>query len=388
MGFLDTMFGGGVDIPPRSKMKNLDIVPDEFMRLRQPLADMLSGATSGKSQLSLAGIPDAPIGVAGMTGQESDLLSRLFGRAGADVPRAGLDGVLASIGAGNTALQRGGEAGILDTIAGKFLGPDSNPWLKATADAAAGDLQYDWENRIMPNLRTSFTGKGHTVTPGSFGSSAFDRAGALAANEQTRQMRDLVTELYGQNYQQERSRMLEALGLGQQETGQRAAAQSAGLDAQRGEQAQNLAERQAQTQELVTTLQAVALPRMIEQMGLDKGTEEFRNQLNQLMQLLGLQASVSGVSAAEVMPAPQQGIFGDVLAGLGGAAAAIARSDRRLKRDIVPLGASIFGIPLYEYRYLWSRARTWGVMADEAPAAARIVLPDGYLAVNYAMLGA
>lgn len=325
MGVLDTIFGGGGgDIPPRSKLKNADITPDEFVALRGPLASILSGATSGTSSLSLAGIPDyqgnysAPI-----TSQENDLLSQLFGRAGADVPRAGLDSILSQFAQGGTALQQAGQQGILDTLSGKYLSPESNPWLSETVKAAQDDLQYDWENRVLPNLRTSFTGAGHTVTPGSFGSSAFDNAMSLAANEQTLQLQDLATQIYGENYSAERGRMLDALGLGQQETGQRIGAQTAGLTAQQGAQAQNLAERQAQTQELVDTLQAVALPRLIEQYGLDQGVTEFRNRMTQLLQLLGVQAGVSGLSAVSVQPSQSQsGILGDLIGAAGKAGSA------------------------------------------------------------------
>ena len=65
-------------------------------------------------------------------------------------------------------------------------------------------------------------------------------------------------------------------------------------------------------------------------------------------------------------------------------------SDRRLKRDIVPLGRLESGIRLYRYRYAWSDEVYVGAMAQEVGA----VMPqavmrgaDGYLRVNYAALG-
>lgn len=80
------------------------------------------------------------------------------------------------------------------------------------------------------------------------------------------------------------------------------------------------------------------------------------------------------------------GLFG--LAGTLGSAA-IRFSDRRLKRDVVRLGAFANGIPVYEFRYLWDDAgeRHIGVMAqDVAPALPDAVHADpltGFLMVDY-----
>lgn len=71
------------------------------------------------------------------------------------------------------------------------------------------------------------------------------------------------------------------------------------------------------------------------------------------------------------------------LFGIG--SAAIMASDRRLKRDIKRIGRTRGGIPLYEYRYLWSDRIRVGVMADEVPHAV-IRMNNGFMAVNYAAL--
>jgi hypothetical protein len=66
-------------------------------------------------------------------------------------------------------------------------------------------------------------------------------------------------------------------------------------------------------------------------------------------------------------------------------------SDRRVKRDIVPLGSEIGGVPAYAYRYLWSDEIHVGVMADEVarlrPEALGPVL-DGMATVDYGRLSA
>lgn len=71
-------------------------------------------------------------------------------------------------------------------------------------------------------------------------------------------------------------------------------------------------------------------------------------------------------------------------------------SDRRTKENIVRIGTHPLGIGLYLFDYLpehqgqWGHGRQFGVMADEVervvPEAVSIG-QDGYLRVNYAMLG-
>jgi hypothetical protein len=67
-----------------------------------------------------------------------------------------------------------------------------------------------------------------------------------------------------------------------------------------------------------------------------------------------------------------------------------AGSDTRLKTDIARVGQLDNGLPLYRFRYLWSQEFFVGVMAQEVlPVApyAVIVGEDGFMRVNYAMLG-
>ena len=87
-----------------------------------------------------------------------------------------------------------------------------------------------------------------------------------------------------------------------------------------------------------------------------------------------------------------QGEFlGSVLGAAGTlGAAAMTPSDRRLKKNIRLLGSRDDGINVYEFEYLWSDTKHVGVMADEVERvipAAVMTMPNGYKAVNYAMLG-
>jgi hypothetical protein len=319
MGILDSLFGGGGgDIPPTSKLRNLDITPDAFKNLRGQIANLISGATSGKTPLSVSGVPAAPGPYAApMTDQESALVNQLFGRAGGTVPQASLDQILSQFTAGNTPLQQAGQQDILKTLGGSYLSPESNPYLAGTIKAATDPITQAWNEQVLPNLKLGFTKAGQTIT--GLGSSPFDKAAALASNDYLSQIANTSANLAGQNYQSERDRMLQALGLGQAQTGQQIGAQTSNLASQQAQQQQNLAERANQTQELVTTLQSVALPRLIEQYGIDQGTQEFRNRLNTLMQLLNMQAGLSTGTTVNVQPsAGQQGMLGSLLLGTGG----------------------------------------------------------------------
>ena len=73
-------------------------------------------------------------------------------------------------------------------------------------------------------------------------------------------------------------------------------------------------------------------------------------------------------------------------------AAAIGKSDRRLKKDIKQVGRDErTGLNLYAFRYINGDSKRYiGVMADEVLAHypdAVSVMPDGFMAVDYAMLG-
>jgi hypothetical protein len=59
-------------------------------------------------------------------------------------------------------------------------------------------------------------------------------------------------------------------------------------------------------------------------------------------------------------------------------------SDRRLKRDVVRVGATQGGTPLYRFKYLWDDAEHVGVMADEAPPEAVTIALADVAMVDYA----
>ncbi|WP_341366065.1 tail fiber domain-containing protein [Yoonia sp. BS5-3] len=68
----------------------------------------------------------------------------------------------------------------------------------------------------------------------------------------------------------------------------------------------------------------------------------------------------------------------------------IATSDIRLKEDITQIGSTSNGLPLYSFRYIGDTQLYSGVMAQDVlmhTPEAVVMQPNGYLAVNYGMLG-
>lgn len=85
----------------------------------------------------------------------------------------------------------------------------------------------------------------------------------------------------------------------------------------------------------------------------------------------------------------QAGLYSLGAAGLGAVGSAVGGkvSDRRLKREIEPIG-ELRGLPLYSYKYIWSDEPQIGFMADEVEK----VMPEavgnvgGYKTVDYGMV--
>lgn len=79
-------------------------------------------------------------------------------------------------------------------------------------------------------------------------------------------------------------------------------------------------------------------------------------------------------------------MLGSIFGTVGSVGGALAMSDRRLKTGIVRIGALASGLATYVYSYIGSKAREFGVMAQDALSVkpdAVVVLPSGYMAVDY-----
>jgi hypothetical protein len=86
----------------------------------------------------------------------------------------------------------------------------------------------------------------------------------------------------------------------------------------------------------------------------------------------------------------KRGVISIVTAGSDSAPIKKVPSDVRLKTDIEKVGLAANGLPLYSFRYIGEDAVYRGVMAQdvlEVFPEAVCIMPNGYLAVRYDMLG-
>lgn len=94
-----------------------------------------------------------------------------------------------------------------ETIAGKYLDPNTNPHLRETYDVAAGDVTNQYQDAIAPELAAKF------AQAGALGGTANANADMVSRYGLGQNLRGLASDIYGQNYQQERSRQMDAGSL-------------------------------------------------------------------------------------------------------------------------------------------------------------------------------
>ncbi len=242
MSFVKDLFGGSESQQTTSSTP-VETTPQAFKDLQQPIADVLKNLFSG-AQDAFAGVTDPSRFTAGLGGGETDALSQLMALMG------GSSGTMTSA---NNLLNQ--------TLQGNFLSPESNPFLASQISAAQRPLIEQFQDVAMPRLISDFTRAGQRVGPG--GSSAFDRSAALATRGLFNSLGDIATNLSGQNFQAERGRQ------------QQAVTQAGQLSSQ-------------EIQNTIQGLQAVALPRLIEQFGIDRGLEEFNSRISVILQSIQL----------------------------------------------------------------------------------------------------
>jgi hypothetical protein len=100
--------------------------------------------------------------------------------------------------------------------------------------------------------------------------------------------------------------------------------------------------------------------------------------------------SISAESLLVTQPHASGAGGGGGSGGGGGGAGPGGWSDRRLKRNIRRVGATVHDLALYSFQYIWGGPYYVGVMAQEVLEAfpeAVITEPSGYLRVDYEMLG-
>lgn len=253
------------------------MTPAAYAGLQSPIAANLSswfgggpvytGPTSAGAPLTATGVTNPSTYSAPITGNESSLLSQIMGM-------------------GNNG------AGTLNGTAGNYLGsvlqpnyvPNiiNSPTVQAAMSAAIRPLQASYQDVTLPNLKSQFVSNGAVLNgpaqPGTTGngagSSAFDKAAAEA-----------------------QTGLLNAEG---QATGQIAnEALQTGMNQQTQAATQAPALQTSELNNLISSLQAEALPRLIQQYGMDAGLQQFNNRVNSMLEALGIGAQISGPDTAQ-----------------------------------------------------------------------------------------
>lgn len=202
--------------------------------------------TSFGRQAGNAGNPigsATPTTQAGVSGQEGNLLSTINSQVGPGTDSAKY---------------------IKDVLSGSYLpgSPNQNPYLAAAITAAQRPTLDNLTQTLTQALPGRFAAAGQSIQPNSpgstgGGSSAFDNAAALAFQSAANTSTDIASNIGSDAYKSERQNQNVAAGLDQ-----------------------------AEVDNTIKALQASALPRLIQQNGLDQGLALFQEQTKQLLDIL------------------------------------------------------------------------------------------------------
>lgn len=271
-----------------------------------------------------------------------------------------------------------------DILSGKYLTPDSNPYIKATYDQAAKSVTDNYNNVVNPGIDSQATSNGR------YGSGAYAQARNTSDVTLGHDLNDLATNIYGTNYQNERNLQTGALTAipQMQANDYYDANQLAGV----GDYYTNLGQQNLdasinqynQRQQLpLTALQTYS--NIINGAPDPMSTSATSTQRKAAQQAGGaggaLGGGLQGASAGSMF-----GPWGTVIGGVGGALlGGFSKSDSRLKENVEPMGTEN-GHNIYQFNYIGKPEKYIGVMADEVvqtnPDAVRRG-DDGYLEVNY-----
>lgn len=151
-------------------------------------------------------------------------------------------------------------------------GGGMNPFLDAAIKAAQRPTLQGLEETLTRDLPGRFTQAGQFIQPQ--GSSAFDRAAAIATRGAADANADIATNMSYQNYNAGQDRKLDA--------------------------AKSLPGVQAtEIDNLIKNLQAQALPRLIQDQGIDRGLALFKDRVDNLLKTLGITAGVTQPTIAQ-----------------------------------------------------------------------------------------
>lgn len=247
------MFGGSeATQSTQSTSTPKDMTPEDFKNLRPELAAELS------KYMKAGGTPDysGPL-TTNMGANEGTVLGHLMNQTGPGTSR-------------NALLEK--------TIAGGFLpgSEGANPFLDAAIRAAQRPTMEGLTETLTRDLPGRFTAAGQFTQPQ--GTSAFDRAAAIATRGAANAMSDIATNMSFGAYESERGRQQEAVPLSR-----------------------------AEVEASVTNLQAQALPRLIQELGIDRGLQLFQLKTQSLLDIL---KTIAGVSSPTIANQQQSSGYG------------------------------------------------------------------------------
>lgn len=262
---MEDLFGGG----KQSAVSNpKDLTPVEYKGLRGPFAQFLTqylgtGQGGGLTPPSVQGPLAAPV-----SGQTTGLIDQMVNAAGGGGPL---------------------ETAMINQLMGTITGnaANTNPFLNDMIAAAQNPIRRAFEQDVVPQLLSRFTGSGQQVQ--GEGSSAFANAAGRAGTDYLQVLKDAGVQLSGASFEAERQRQMQATE------------QAAGIG-------------RDQMQRFQTALEASLLPQLVADLGIERGMTEYNARLNALLQAMQIaggltqatpaQQSVSkGTSSGGVVPA-------------------------------------------------------------------------------------
>lgn len=243
-----------------STSKPTDVTPQAFKDLQGPFAGVLSNllgqynTSMGSNLLSgYQGPTTTP-----MSSAESIGLGNVNNIANAPAPTNAAQTTLL-----NNTMQGTGIAG----------SNPNDPLLQDYIKAAQRPTQQALDESLTRDLPGRFVMSGQSTQPG--GSSAFDRAAAIATRGAGDTMGTIATNIAYQNQQAGAQRALDA-------SGQTTAANTA---------ASSIKSQDVNT--AIANLNAQALPRLIQDLGVERGMETYNNNINSILAGLGIVAGTT-----------------------------------------------------------------------------------------------
>lgn len=91
---------------------------------------------------------------------------------------------------------------LLDMAGGRYLDPATNPFLASTVEAATRPMTESFTRDFLPNVSSA------AIKGGAYGGSRQGVVEALGASELSRNIGDTTSQIYGQNYANERQNQL------------------------------------------------------------------------------------------------------------------------------------------------------------------------------------